>query len=175
METKLFTYLRTNQYANMDTLERMIMRGFNPKWYVVLHFNDGAASTRQQQRRLDDDEVNTDLEVVKDQLYTELYGRKWMKVKNRSKSIWGVEYGISQIKPHINLILEALPYPYNDYKSSFVLFDRLLPKMCRCLWKRSAHIQPVNIDEFNSLNSYCCKESDFRNATINYQLTDFTQ
>ena len=67
METKLFTYLRTNQYANMDTLERMIMRGFNPKWYVVLHFNDGAASTRQQQRRLDDDEVNTDLEVVKDQ------------------------------------------------------------------------------------------------------------
>ena len=62
------------------------------------------------------DEVEVDLNVVKDQLYTELYGRKWKE--NRSKKYWGIEYGDSQIKPHINLIIEELPYPYDTYRVS---------------------------------------------------------
>lgn len=168
----LFTYHSANQNANMQLLEREIMKGLKPKWYCVLHFNDGASSARQQARRVDEREVENDLQVVKDALYTELYGRKWRK-KKRSRSIWGIEYGRNHLKPHINLIIEALPHPYDDYRSCFVLFDRLLPKMCRCLWMRSAHVQPVDIDTFSRVSSYCCKEADYRNSTINYNLTDF--
>ena len=171
--TTLFTYQRSNQSANMKLLEREIVKGFRPKWYCVLHFNDGASSKKQQKRRVDNDEVEKDLEVVKEKLYTELYGRKWQKVKNRARSIWGIEYGDSQIKPHVNLIIEDLPYPYDTYKSAFVLLDRFLPLKCRCLWKRSAHLQPVDIDTFADLNSYCCKESDFRNSTIIHRINDY--
>ena len=166
-------YIRSIQNANMQLLQREIMKGLNPKWYAVIHFNDAANSKRQQKRRLDIDAVEEDCEEVKDQLYTELYGRNWRKKTKRAKSIWGIEYGSSQIKPHINLIIEDLPYPYDTYKSAYVLLDRYLPLKCKCLWKRSAHLQPVDIDSFSNLNSYCCKESDFRNTTIIHSITDY--
>lgn len=169
----LYSYQRSNKNANMKLIEREIMKGLNPKWYAVIHFNDAVSSQRQQKRRLDADEVEKDLEVVKDQLYTELYGRKWRKNKKRARSIWGIEYGSSQVKPHINLIIEELPHPYDNYHSAYVLLDRLLPLKCKCLWKRSAHVQPVDIDTFSDLNSYCCKESDFRNSTIIHSITDY--
>ena len=107
--SKLFSYIKSNQNANMQIVQREIMRGFNPKWYAVIHFNDAGNSKRQQKRRLDMDEVEVDLKVVKDQLYTELYGRKWKKKKNRTQSIWGIEYRDRQIKPHVTLIIEERP------------------------------------------------------------------
>ena len=166
-------YIRTSKCANMKLLQREIRKGLKPKWYAVIHFNDAGNSKRQQKRRLDMDEVEVDLNIVKNQLYTELYGRKWRKQKNRSKSIWGIEYGDSQIKPHVNLIIEELPDPYDTYKSFYVLLDRLLPLKCKCLWVRSAHVQPVDMDTFTDLNSYCCKESDFRNSTIIHRINDY--
>lgn len=166
-------YLRSNKSANMHLLEREIMRGLKPKWYAVIHFNDGSNSKYQQRRRLNDDEVEKDLEEIKDKLYTEIYGRKWAKKTSRSKSIWGIEYGKSKVKPHVNLIIEELPYPYDTYNSFYVLLDRLLPLRCKCIWRRSANLQPVDIDSFTDLNSYCCKESNFRNSTIIHQLTDY--
>ena len=69
----------------MQIVQREIMRGFNPKWYAVIHFNDAGNSKRQQKRRLDMDDVEVDLNVVKDQLYTELYGRKWKKQKGSKR------------------------------------------------------------------------------------------
>ena len=166
-------YSRSNQSANMHLLEREIMRGLKPKWYAVIHFNDAGNSKRQQKRRLDDDEVEKDLEEVKKQLYTEIYGKKWDKKTSRSKSVWGIEYGKSTVKPHVNLIIEELPYPYDTYRSFFILLDRLLPLKCKCLWRKSANLQPVDIDSFTDLNSYCCKESNFRNSTIIHKLTDY--
>ena len=166
-------YLQSNKSANMHLLQREIMRGLKPKWYAVVHFNDAGNSKRQQKRRLDDAEVEKDLEDIKDKLYTEIYGRKWSKKTSRSKSIWGIEYGKSKVKPHINLIIEELPYPYDTYRSFFILLDRLLPLKCKCIWRRSANLQPVDIDSFTDLNSYCCKESDFRNSTIIHKLTDY--
>ena len=71
---------------------------------------------------------------------------------------------------HINLIIEDLPYPYSDFKSSYVLLDRILPMKCRCLWKRSSHLQPVNCTK--GISQYVSKESDFRNATILHSITD---
>lgn len=166
-------YLRSNKSANMHLLEREIMKGLRPKWYAVIHFNDGSNSKYQQRRRLNDDEVEKDLKKIKDALYTEIYGRKWEKKTSRSKSIWGIEYGKSKVKPHVNLIIEELPCPYDTYHSFYVLLDRLLPLRCKCIWRRSANLQPVDIDSFTDLNSYCCKESNFRNSTIIHRLTDY--
>lgn len=67
----------------------MIKSGFNPKWYAVIHLNDGSNSKKQQRRRLDIDEVTKDISVVKNQIYTATYGKKWIKKKNRAK-VYGV-------------------------------------------------------------------------------------
>ena len=159
------------QQANVELLNDMIKSGFNPKWFGVIHFNDGANSSKQQQRRLDIAEVTKDLSKVKNFIYTEAYGKKWMKNKSKAKSIWGIEYGNSKLKPHLNIVLEELPYPYDDYRSLFVLLDRFLPDKVRCLWRRSAHLQPIRFTE--GINSYITKESDYRNSTIIHDLTDY--
>ena len=159
------------QKANVELLNDMIKSGFNPKWFGVIHFNDGGNSSKQKQRRLDIAEVTKDLSKVKNFIYTEAYGKRWMKNKSKAKSIWGIEYGNSTLKPHLNIVLEELPYPYNDYKSLFVLLDRFLPDKVRCLWRRSAHLQPIRFTE--GINSYITKESDYRNSTIIHDLTDY--
>ena len=171
---KVVAYHKSNnlmQQANIELLNDMIKSGFNPKWFGVIHFNDGGNSSKQQQRRLDIDEVTNDLKVVKNFIYTEAYGKKWRRNKRVAKGIWGIEYGNSTLKPHLNIVLEELPYPYNDYKSLFVLLDRFLPDKVRCLWRRSAHLQPVRFNE--GINSYITKESDYRNSTIIHDLTDY--
>ena len=171
---EVFAYHKTNnimQKANIELLDNMIMSGFNPKWYGVIHFNDAANSKKQQQRRLNIDDVTDDLWQVKNRLYTELYGKKWMKNKSKARSIWGIEYGNSTLKPHLNIVLEDLPYPFDDYKSLFVLLDRFLPDKVRCLWRRSAHLQPIRFNK--GINSYITKESDYRNSTIIHKLTDY--
>ena len=159
------------QKANVELLNDMIKSGFNPKWFGVIHFNDGGNSSKQKQRRLDIAEVTKDLSKVKNFIYTEAYGKRWMKNKSKAKSIWGIEYGNSKLKPHLNIVLEELPYPYDDYRSLFVLLDRFLPDKVRCLWRRSAHLQPIRFTE--GINSYITKESDYRNSTIIHDLTDY--
>ena len=171
---KIFAYNKPSnhlQKANTDLLDEMIMSGFKPKWYGVIHFNDGSASKRQQLRRLDIDEVTNDLWQVKNFLYTELYGSKWQTKNYRAKSIWGIEYGKSKVKPHLNLVIEELPYPYDNFKSFYVLLDRYLPDKIKCLWRRSAHLQPINF--MDNVASYITKESDYRNSTIIHPLTDY--
>lgn len=159
------------QKANTDLLDEMMMSGFKPKWYAVIHFNDGGDSKRQQYRRLDIDQVTNDLWQVKNFIYTEAYGSKWQSKNYRAKSIWGVEYGKSKVKPHLNLVIEELPYPYDTFKSFYVLLDRYLPDKIKCLWRRSAHLQPINF--MNNVTDYITKESDYRNSTIIHCLTDY--
>jgi len=162
---------RPNMLANEVVLNELVMNGMKPKWYGVIHFNDGCDSKKQQYRRLDIDEITKDVVGVKQALYEEVYGKRWRSKLSRSKSIWGIEYGNSTLKPHINIVLEELPYPFNDYKSLFVLLDRFLPDKVRCLWRRSAHLQPIRFTE--GINSYITKESDYRNSTIIHDLTDY--
>tara|TARA_B100001250_G_C19587920_1_gene695050 strand:+ start:251 stop:859 length:609 start_codon:yes stop_codon:yes gene_type:complete len=160
-----------NQRANIQLLDDMLMSGFKPKWYCVIHFNDGGNSKREQNRRLNDSDIEDDLWVVKNFIYTELYGKNWLKQKHTARSIWGIEYGRSKIKPHVNIVIEELPYPYNDFKSLFVLLDRYLPDRVKCLWRRSAHVQPVFLNE--GITSYITKECDYRNSHIIQSLTDY--
>ena len=48
---------RPNMLANEVVLNELVMNGMKPKWYGVIHFNDGGDSKKQQYRRLDKDEV----------------------------------------------------------------------------------------------------------------------
>ena len=169
---KISQIIKTRQ-ANTHMIAREVAKGFKPRWYAVIHFNDGASSTKQQKRRIRPEDVEKDLLVVKHQLYTELYGARWSKKHKRAKSIWGVEYGASQIKPHVNIIMEELPFPYDHYKSAFILFNSYLPAKCKCLWKHSTHLQPVETESIYLLNSYVCKESNIDNCTIIHKLTDY--
>ena len=162
-----------HQKANIKLLSNAITKGFKPKWYCVLHFNDGGLSNKQRFRRKQSDEVQDDLRVIKNVLYTELYGNKWHKKSPRAKSVWSVEYGDNPDKPHINLIIESLPYPYDDFRSFYILIDRFLPLKAKCLspYKDHSHIQPI-YDIDGNLN-YITKESDFRNATLVTRFNDY--
>ena len=162
-----------HQKANIKLLSDAITKGFKPKWYCVLHFNDGGLSNKQKFRRKQSDEVQDDLRVIKNVLYTELYGNKWYKKSTRAKSVWSVEYGDNPDKPHINLIIESLPYPYDDFRSFYILIDRFLPLKAKCLspYKDHSHIQPIYDIDGNL--DYITKESDFRNATLVTRFNDY--
>ena len=97
------------------------------------------------------------------------------------RSLWSLEYGSSQV-PHINLIIEALPFPYDKFRSAFVLIDRVLPAVCKCLykWKKTSYIEPIY--ENDGINRYINKECriqseshtyDFRNADLLHQINDY--
>ena len=49
------------------------MRGFNPEWYVVVHFNDGGNDKKLRDRRLDPESIDEDVVAVKLKLYQLLY------------------------------------------------------------------------------------------------------
>ena len=159
--------------ANNQMLHQTLVNGMKPKWYVVIHFNDGASSKKQQLRRINEEAVEADCEKIRDALYSELYGSKWKKKARRARSQFAIEYGKSQIKPHLNIILEQLPAPFDDYKSTTILFNYILPARVRCLWRKSADVQPVDFSTAYKLNRYCSKESDDTNSTIIYTQSDF--
>jgi hypothetical protein len=152
-------------HANNQFILRQLQRGFRPKWYCVFHLNSSA--------RHDDEMLfDKDLSHVRNMLYSEMYGKNWKRVKNKARAIWCLEFGKHHDRPHINLLIEALPYPYDSFRSAFALFDRLLPRDARCVWRKSAHLQPIDLDDATSLYQYIVKESNWCNQTINYQITD---
>ena len=152
--------------ANKQLLLRQIKRGFRPKWYCVFHLNNTINTN---------DEILLDRDLIhtKNMLYSELYGGRWKKVKKKARGFWTLEFGSGKDRPHMNLLIETLPFPYDDYRSSFVLFHRILPRDVKCVWKRTAHIQPVDLFDADGLYQYVVKESDFDNSTLLDNLTDW--
>ena len=84
-------------------------------------------------RRKDIDSITKDLRVLKGELYRTLYGSGWNKKRKRTRSIWGIEYQKNLDNPHINLLIESLPYPFDSYEATLDLFDKELPKKVKCL------------------------------------------
>ena len=167
--------------GNIDLLNRQIAKGFNPKWYCVIRFNDGGKSNKQQKRRLQSWDVLQDTKWVKHQLYSEIYNKDWIRKEKRVRSMWSVEYGTSQV-PQINLIIEQLPFPYDDFKGAFILMDRFLPVHCKCLfkWKKTTYLQPINENDgiYSYINKECRIQSeshtyDFRNADLLHEINDY--
>lgn len=159
--------------ANVDLLSNAITKGFKPKWYCVFHFNDGGLSNRQRYRRTQNQDVVEDLCHVRDVLYRKVYGKNWQKVTSRAKGLWGIEYGKNPDKPHVNLIIESLPDPYESQFMTYDLIDRFLPYEAKCLSDLPNHSHVQEIYEPNGLLNYISKESDFRNASLVYKLNDY--
>ena len=162
----------SNQDANNELLFKQLKMGFKPKWYCVLRMREPNTS-KILNRRKDPILLEKDIASIKNSLYSELYYPNWEKKRNRAKSIWGIEYQRNPDNPHINLLIEALPSPYDDFKNVVVLMDRLLPQLCKCLsnFKKDADIQPVSYGE--GLMNYITKESGWENRTILHNLCDY--
>ena len=138
----------SNQDANNELLFKQLKMGFKPKWFCVLRMREPNTS-KILNRRKDPILLEEDIASIKNSLYSELYSSKWEKKRNRAKSIWGIEYQRNPDNPHINLLIEELPFPYNDYRNVLVLMDRLLPQLCKSLsnYKKDTDIQPVSYSE----------------------------
>ena len=162
----------SNQDANNELIMREVRQGFKPKWFIVLKMSE-PNTPKILRRRREPDSLEKDILEVKDSLYTELYSNKWEKKRNRARSVWGIEYQANTDNPHINLLIEQLPRPYDTYETAYVLMDRLLPKLSRCISFRKNDIEIVSVWEEYGISSYISKESDFKNSTILYRVSDF--
>jgi len=162
--------------ANEQMLQRQLQRGFKPAWYVVYHLNDGFNSRRQQQRRVNPDEVSKDIAFHKHTLYQLVYGnRRWVKLSDRARSLWSIEYGSNKRRPHINMLIEGLPSPFDGKQRLVDFFNLTLPLRAKSVLLNSAHIQPVIPSTEKKLLRYVCKETDYRNACVDYYSTDWIQ
>jgi hypothetical protein len=160
--------------ANEGMLQRQLQRGFNPQWYVVYHLNDGFNSRYQQQRRINPDDVSKDIAFHKHTLYQWVYGnRRWAKISDRARSLWSIEYGRNRERPHINMLIEALPSSFDGQERLDVFFNLTLPLRAKSVLFDSAHIQPVIPATEMKLLRYVCKETDQRNVSIDYYSTDW--
>jgi hypothetical protein len=160
--------------ANEEMLQRQLKRGFNPRWYVVYHLNDGFNSRHQQQRRINPDEVSKDIAFHKHTLYQWVYGnRRWAKISDRARSLWSIEYGRNRERPHINMLIEALPSPFDGRERLDDFFNLTLPLRAKSVLFDSAHIQPVIPASEMKLLRYVCKETDKWNVSIDYYSTDW--
>jgi hypothetical protein len=160
--------------ANEQILHRQLQRVFKPQWYVVYHLNDGFNSRYQQQRRINPDEVSKDIAFHKHTLYQLAYGnRRWAKISDRARSLWSIEYGRNRERPHINMLIEALPSPFDGQERLDDFFNLTLPFRAKSVLFDSAHIQPVTPSTEMKLLRYVCKETDQKNVSIDYYSTDW--
>ena len=161
----------TARAANTGFISRLIMNGFKPRWYVVFHLNNYRYSPESI-------EFEGDLKHIKNIIYRIPYGKNWWKMPtrgegSRARCVWSTEFGAKKDRPHINLLLEDFVYPFNTQQSLEVFYNYTICPYCKSVWKKSAHIQPIYWDTKDKLIDYICKESNFRNTTINPHLTDF--
>ena len=96
--------------------------------------------------------------------------------------IASVNYFLIFFHDNINLILEQLPFPYDEFRSAFVLLDRVLPASCKCLfkWRNTSYLQPIyeNQGVMTYINKECRIQSeshtyDFRNADLLHEINDY--
>ena len=161
--------------STYQMLYRNLLRGFNPKYYIVGHFNDGGNIIKYQNRRLDANDVERDLLEVKRKLYQVLYGNNWESFNKRARCFFTIEYGNSEIKPHFNLLLEKPPKLYDKADLLSNVFNTYLPLKVRCLSKIPTKVDLIGIDNTDivRLNSYIHKETNITNNTIAVTVNDY--
>ena len=160
--------------GSYQLLQQNILNGFNPKYYIVTHFNDGGNSKRLQLRRVDPYYVEKDLLEVKKKLMQLLYGRGWDTMRNRCKCFFTIEYGKSILKPHFNLLM-AMPKVYDSVPNLTKLFNKTLPNKALCLWKNSSKVQHIEFykNDICTLNKYINKENNYSNKSIPIKVNDY--
>ena len=159
----------------IEMLYQNVIRGFNPKYYIVGHFNDGNGNKRLERRRLEQQYVERDLLEVKRKLMQTLYGNNWETMTKRARCFFTIEYGNSEIKPHYNLLLEQPPILYDNANVISQLFNKYLPTKVKCLWDNSTKVKQIDIhnNDIVSLNSYISKETNIRNSTVAVKVNDY--
>ena len=99
--------------------------------------------------------------------------RRWHKFVRRARSLWSIEYGASTVKPHINMLIEALPGQWSEQEKLKDLFSLHLPLKAKSVLFDSAFIQPVIPGTEGKVLRYVCKETDDRNVSMDYYATDW--
>jgi|TARA_B100000035_G_scaffold283201_1_gene265230 hypothetical protein len=156
--------------ANAQYINRLVMNGFTPRWYVVFHLNNYRYTPECP-------EFDGDLQHVKNSILQTVYGSRFRKKPvvgkyKRARMVWSTEFGKTKDRPHINLLLEDFSHPWDAQKSLEILFNIMLPKSARCVWRNSAHIQPIHQPTKDNLIRYICKESNWKNTALDYTLSD---
>lgn len=163
---------RSEVGAMSNFITKQILNGFRPRWYVVLHLNN-------YRYDFESPEFDSDQAMVRDILFRQVYGNQWKKLpthgkhKNRrARCFWTTEWGKKRDRPHLNLLLEDMKYPFNAQQSLEALFGWVIPAHVKCVWKKGYHVQPIHYETLDNLIRYICKESDIANSTFNPRLSD---
>ena len=149
--------------AHVEHLKSQINRGFTPKWYIVFHLSNLDAPH-------DDPIWDKYLKRLRNSVWTAIYKSNWKRKKTRARGIFSLEFGEEEDRPHINLLIEELPLPFNKIWN---LFNFDIPKLTKggYLWMKSADIQPYYSDP---VTRYISKEMNYEyTSSINYQISDY--
>ena len=152
--------------AHVEHIKTQIKRGFTPKWYIVFHLRDWLNDYPQDDPNLDKYQGR-----LKNAVWTAIYGSHWQRVKTKARGIFSLEFGKERDRPHINLLIEELPF---SYKKVCDLFNWRIPvlanKKTNFVWTHSADIQPYYSD---SVTGYISKEMNYEyTSSINYLISD---
>ena len=151
-----------NEIAHTQSLNKLIRKGFSPRWYVVFHLYDPPFA-------YDDPKFEKNLKVIRDNLFECVYGSNWKRKKRRARAIFGVELGKHRNRPHVNLLIEDLPKEYFIRQCVEHLFNYKLPNRVRCVWRKSAHVQEVYS---KGIHGYVSKENNHEFPSINPFISD---
>ncbi len=149
--------------AHVMQLKTQLKRGFTPKWYIVFHLSNLDAPH-------DDPIWDKYLKRLRNSVWTAIYKSNWKRKKTRARGIFSLEFGEEGDRPHINLLIEELPIPFNKIWN---LFNFDIPKLTKggYLWMKSADIQPYYSDP---VTGYISKEMNYSyTSSVNYQISDY--
>ena len=153
--------------AHVEHIQSQINRGFTPRWYIVFHLHDWLNDIPKD-APIWDKYVGR----LKNAVLTAIYGSHHKRKKTKARGIFSLEFGKSNNRPHINLLIEELPIPY---KKVCDLFNWRIPvlanKKTNFVWTHSADIQPCYSD---SVTGYISKEMNYEyTSSINYLVSDY--
>ena len=154
---------KQTENAHVKHLKTQLNRGFTPKWYIVFHLSNLDAPH-------DDPIWDKYLKRLRNSVWTAIYKSNWKRKKTRARGIFSLEFGEEEDRPHINLLIEELPLPFNKIWN---LFNFDIPKLTKggYLWMKSADIQPYYSDP---VTRYISKEMNYEyTSSINYQISDY--
>lgn len=151
-----------DEVATTRFLNNQIKKGFHPRWYVVFHLHTPPF-------KFDDPKFDKNLKVVRDNIFSIIYGSHWSRMTTRARAIFGVELGKEKDRPHVNLLIEDLPRAFDIYPLTEHLFNTQLPNRVKCVWKNSAHVQPYYSE---NVHGYMSKEKNSEFPSINYSISD---
>ena len=154
---------KQTENAHVEHLKTQLNRGFTPKWYIVFHLSNLDAPH-------DDPIWDKYLRRLRNSVWTAIYKSNWKRKKTRARGIFSLEFGEEGDRPHINLLIEELPIPFNKIWN---LFNFDIPKLTKggYLWMKSADIQPYYSDP---VTGYISKEMNYSyTSSVNYQISDY--